>query len=111
MVSRLSSSHSERNISSNGLKTNDFLDRLQKHKDDSVVRKWREERFKDDSERRSLEISALEKEGQERGIARSKLQIYSEEHRRLQFELEGLVIERPKPPKDEFPSIVYFLYT
>uniref|UniRef100_A0A914BXW3 Ubiquitin-like protease family profile domain-containing protein n=1 Tax=Acrobeloides nanus TaxID=290746 RepID=A0A914BXW3_9BILA len=103
LVQHLTRRLSERSLSED--KTIDFFDRLQKHKNDSIMRKWREERFKDDNEQRSLEISALEKEQQERGIARNKIEIYSEVYRRLQLELEGLIIEFPKPKKEEFPKL------
>ncbi|KAI1714256.1 sentrin-specific protease [Ditylenchus destructor] len=72
---------------------------------EDVSRQWRERKYKDENESRQAEICELEKEVQDRTQARGNRQIFVEEYRRLKLKLNGLILERRVPEKNEFPDL------
>lgn len=68
------------------------------------INTWRKQKYLDESQQRSSEIRELEQEALDRSTARHNRMIYSEEYRRLRLQMEGLILEKPEPKKDDFPG-------
>jgi hypothetical protein len=73
-----------------------------------IKRKWREMKYKDEQEQRHREAQLLQKELRVRQLSRHNREIQDEEQRRVRLGLEGLVLERRLPPREEFPGILNF---
>uniref|UniRef100_A0A915DZS0 Ubiquitin-like protease family profile domain-containing protein n=1 Tax=Ditylenchus dipsaci TaxID=166011 RepID=A0A915DZS0_9BILA len=72
---------------------------------DSTARTWREKKYMDEEEQRMASIRDLQQEIDLRSMARNNRQIVNEEHRRLKLSMEGLILERRAPEKEEFPEL------
>lgn len=68
----------------------------------STHKAWREKKYLDESEARLAQIQELEREDRDRSMARRNRMIYTEEHRRLRLQLEGLILQRPETTKPDF---------
>ncbi|KAL3088575.1 hypothetical protein niasHT_023193 [Heterodera trifolii] len=71
----------------------------------SVQQLWRGKRFNEEIENRKKEAQSLEKELRLREKSRHNRELTEEENRRVRLQLEGLVLERRVPPKEEFPEL------
>uniref|UniRef100_A0A914IDI0 Ubiquitin-like protease family profile domain-containing protein n=1 Tax=Globodera rostochiensis TaxID=31243 RepID=A0A914IDI0_GLORO len=66
---------------------------------------WRGKKYNDEQEDRKKEAQRLEKEVRLREKSRHNRELIEEEDRRVRLQLEGLVLERRVPPKEEFPEL------
>lgn len=90
-------------------KSDGLLEKIQSYNNSTFYTAYKYEKLKNDNKQRMAIARSLEKENLERGIARSANEAYEEKIRRMKYELEGLIIERPKPEKDEFPGKFFFI--
>lgn len=70
----------------------------------SILREWGAKKFHDERAQRLREAAELEREIRLREQARHNRVMEDEERRRMLLGLEGLVLERRVPPKEEFPG-------
>ncbi|CAK5088918.1 unnamed protein product [Meloidogyne enterolobii] len=66
---------------------------------------WRSQRYIDEKENRLRAVKELEAELAERELSRHNRKINEQEMLRLRLQVEGLVLERREPPREEFPEI------
>ena len=71
----------------------------------SLQKQWRDQKYKDEKDMRQKQIRLLQLEKQDREKARHNRELDEEEHRRIRLRLEGLVLERKVPPREEFPGL------
>ena len=65
---------------------------------------WRSQRYNDEKENRLRAVKELEAELAERELSRHNRKFNEQEMLRLRLQVEGLVLERREPPREEFPG-------